>query len=86
MAEIRPPEMPPMYRPQRSARPWVVSMPKVSGRKRTTAMVADSPGMEPKMIPMTVPNQMRNRHIGVNVLANASAIIADDTIAQFLLS
>ena len=54
----------------------MVSIPNVSGRNRTTAMVAESPGIEPKMIPITVPNQMRNRHIGLNVLANACAIIS----------
>ena len=80
MAEIRPPEMPPMYRPTSRARPLVTSMLKVRGRNRTTAMVADRPGMEPKMMPIMVPNQMSTRQEGVRTFAIACA-----TIILFLL-
>ena len=75
IAEIKPPEIPPMYKPTRRAIPLVASRLNVIGRKRTTAIVALRPGTDPKIIPIIVPAQIRNRHIGFNTLANASVII-----------
>ena len=41
MAEISPPEMPPIYKPTSRARPMVGSMPKVRGRCGPDAAVCD---------------------------------------------
>ena len=64
MAEISPPEIPPSYKPTRSEIPFIGVIPKDIGRNRTTAIVADRPGIEPNMIPTITPISMSSRHIG----------------------
>ena len=64
MAEIRPPEMPPRYRPTKRAMPFMGSMPKDMGRNRISAIDADSPGIEPKIMPMTTPIKISARQKG----------------------
>ena len=59
MAEIRPPEIPPMYRPMSREMPFIGSMPKDMGRNRIIAMEADRPGIEPNTIPMMTPTKIR---------------------------
>ena len=76
MAEINPPEMPPMYSPTSSARPMVGSMLKVMGKNSTTAMVAERPGIEPKIMPSMVPAQIRARQAGLNTLPMATENIS----------
>ena len=46
-------------------------MLKVSGRNRATAMEADRPGMEPKMIPTATPAAISSREVGVQIETNA---------------
>ena len=75
IAEINPPEIPPMYSPISNEIPLVGSRPKDKGRNRTTAMVADSPGMDPKMIPTTTPRQIKAKQVGLHTFNNACVII-----------
>lgn len=46
-------------------------MLKVSGRNSATAIEADSPGMEPKMIPTATPAAISSREEGVQIEPNA---------------
>ena len=55
IAVMRPPEMPPTKSPTSRLRLITGSTPKVSGRHSAMAMVAVSPGIEPKMMPTTTP-------------------------------
>ena len=46
-------------------------MLKVNGSISATAMEADSPGMEPKIIPIATPAIIRRMDAGFKILANA---------------
>ncbi len=59
MAEIRPPEIPPMYSAISMEMPCEEVTEYVTGRNMTTAIVAVRPGIEPKMIPTMVPSATR---------------------------
>ena len=75
MAEIRPPDMPPRYKPTSSEMPFMGSMPKDMGKNRISAMVELRPGMEPKMMPITTPMKIRSRQKGLsNTMRIASMI------------
>ena len=76
IAEIRPPETPPTYKPINSEIAAVISMPKVSGMQSATAMVAVKPGMEPKIIPTTTPNTIRAITLNVRTEANPTTNIS----------
>ena len=58
IAEIRPPDVPPIYRASSSEMPSIGDMPKVTGRNRATPMVTVRPGMAPTMMPTIVPLTM----------------------------
>ena len=64
IAEIRPPEIPPIYTATSIFMPREELMLKVSGSIRATAMEAERPGMEPKMIPITTPAIIRRKDRG----------------------
>jgi hypothetical protein len=64
IAEIKPPEMPPIYNPINREIPLIADIPKDNGRNRHTAITADKPGMEPKMMPMNTPAQINRRQVG----------------------
>jgi hypothetical protein len=83
IAEINPPEIPPKYSPTKRAIPFIGIIPKDMGKNNTTAIVADNPGIEPKIIPITTPNKIRTRHMGFITNDNASKIICDITPLKF---
>ena len=64
IAAIRPPDMAPMYKAMRRLNPSLASIANVSGRNRETAIVADKPGMAPKIIPITVKHNMTSMKLG----------------------
>ena len=53
--ETRPPEIPPMYSAISSAMALLSLIAKVIGRQMVTAIVAVSPGIAPKILPIRVP-------------------------------
>jgi hypothetical protein len=75
MADIRPPDIPPMYKPISREIPFIGLMPKDMGRNKTTAIVADKPGMEPKIIPTITPNVIKSKHIGDVITAKMPSTI-----------
>ena len=81
-AEIQPPEIPPMYQPIRSEMPSTGDKPKDIGRNRTTAIVAERPGIDPKMIPTTTPSSVTRRQVGDKITAK----IPSSTMKSFLFS
>lgn len=71
MAEIRPPEIPPMYTATSRFMPMEGVMLKVRGRNNATAMAAESPGMEPNIIPTATPAAMSSKDVGRQMLTKA---------------
>jgi hypothetical protein len=75
IADISPPDIPPMYKPINNEIPFIGVIPKDMGRNKTTAMVADNPGMDPKIIPTITPNVISIKHIGDVITAKTPSII-----------
>jgi len=59
IAEINPPEIPPIYRPTNSEIPFIGSMPNDIGKNKIIAMEADRPGIEPNTIPTITPAKIK---------------------------
>ena len=76
IAEIRPPDTPPTYKPINSEIAAVISMPKVSGMHSATAIVAVRPGIEPKIIPTTTPSEIKAITFNVRTEANPTKNIS----------
>ena len=77
IAEIRPPEIPPIYNAIRTEIPCVAAILYVTGRNMAMAMVAVSPGIQPKMIPTKVPMNTQTIQMGfIKTEANPSASIS----------
>ena len=64
IAEIKPPEIPPIYTATSVFIPMDGVILKVRGKNKATAMDAESPGMEPNIIPTATPAIIRNREAG----------------------
>ena len=67
IAEIRPPENPPIYSPIKIEILGSIFMAKVMGKNRATAMVVESPGIAPKTKPMITPPQINKIFCGDRV-------------------
>jgi hypothetical protein len=61
MAEIRPPDAPPLYIPRISAMPCIMSILKIMGITRTIAVAALSPGRAPNIIPSSPPKAITSK-------------------------
>lgn len=75
-AEMRPPEVPPIYSPMSNERPCTGSILNVMGRNKATPMVTVMPGMDPNKIPSTVPPKIKNMIFTVKTDIIPATIIA----------
>ena len=71
IAEISPPEIPPMYTATRVFIPRDGVIEKVNGNISATAIEADSPGIEPNTIPIATPAIINRMDAGCIMLTNA---------------
>ena len=70
LAEMQPPEMPPMYIPVTRVMESTGFMKKVNGKAMVTAITAVSPGMAPKTMPPKTPRQRYIKVRGCSVSRN----------------
>jgi len=61
IAEIKPPDKPPIYTPTMVAMPHIGVIAKVKGSVRTIAIVIVKPGIEPAIIPAITPTHILNK-------------------------
>ena len=64
IAEIKPPEIPPMYTATNTFIPKTALILNVNGNIKATAIEADNPGMAPKIIPMITPANINIKEAG----------------------
>ncbi len=72
IAEMRPPEIPPIYTATSTFIPSEGGMLNVRGRNRATAIDALRPGIDPKIIPTATPAIMRSNDVGSHTLRAAA--------------
>ena len=64
IAEIKPPEIPPIYTATRTFIPSDELIEKVKGSINATAIEALNPGIDPKIIPIVTPAIINNNEVG----------------------
>lgn len=69
IADTKPPDIPPIYKATKEAIPMVVGIEKVIGSIIAMAIVAVSPGIAPKIIPMPVHKKINTMLIGSDITA-----------------
>ena len=72
IAEMRPPEIPPMYTATSTFIPSDELIENVSGKKSATAIDALRPGIDPKIIPTATPAIMSSNEVGSQTLSAAA--------------
>ncbi len=72
IAEMSPPEIPPIYTATSTFIPSDELMENVSGRNNATAIDALRPGIDPKMIPTATPAIMSSNDVGSQTLSAAA--------------
>src|SRR5699024_9678885 len=70
VAEINPPDIPPIYNPIKREKPTIGSIPKVIGKHNAIAIVALRPGIAPKVIPNNTPAVNISNVYKLNILEN----------------
>jgi hypothetical protein len=64
--------------------PFIGSMPKDNGKNRATAIVAERPGIDPKIMPTKTPIAITNKHVGLNTERIPFIIITIILLQQYI--